>query len=90
MSPFLGILLVFAVLVALWWISPAFRKRVDGYKTILWGVFGLAGTSLQTFKWAELLPDGWNDAWVPLVVIVGFGLLRVEHARRTGKKIGEQ
>ncbi len=90
MSPFLGILLVFAVLVALWWISPAFRKRVDGGKTILWGVFGLAGTSLQLFDFASLVPDGWNSAWVPLVVIVGFSLLRVEHARRTGKKIGKQ
>ncbi len=91
MSPILlWVLGIFAVLVVLWFVSDRFREIVDGFKTMLWGVFGLAGTSLEMFNYADLVPAGWNSAWVPLVVIVGFGILRIEHARRTKKPIGEQ
>ena len=90
MDLMIWIVIIFAALVVLWWISPAFRKKVDGFKTLLWTLFGVVGTSLEMFDVASLVPEGWDPSWFVLGGILGFGLLRIEHARRTKKPIGEQ
>lgn len=84
------ILIILAALIVLWWVSPQFRKMADGWKTTAWTLFTGIGFSLEAFDWAALVPDGWNSDWFVLGAIVGFGLLRIEHAKRTKKPIGEQ